>query len=364
MTPHFHPLHIQSVQPASDTAICIRFAVPAELLDDYRFVAGQFVTLKAQVHGMEQRRSYSICSTPQHYAATGEFSIAIKPIDGGVFSNWACSHLQPGNSIEVLPPDGRFHTPLDVAHHKHYLFVAAGSGITPVLSLVTSTLQAEPHSRVTLIYGNRSIASIMFCEELEDLKDRYLQRLTLYHVLSRQHQEVALFNGRIDGEKLAEILHTLVPASGIDEAFVCGPSSMIDEAEAALLQAGLRRAHVHAERFGTPSTAHRAAHSTPPEHGGAAQGNIQLAVTLDGKQHALRMHEHERVLDVALAAGLDLPYSCRAGVCCTCRAKVLEGRVGMERNYTLEPWEIDRGFVLTCQARPLTGRVCVSYDER
>lgn len=365
-TPHFHPLQITDVRAETADAVSLGFAVPPDLHGTYRFRAGQFVTLRAQVGAEDLRRSYSICSTPQDYEATGSFRVALKRVAGGRFSTWAHAALRAHDTLDVLPPDGRFTTALDAAHRKHYLGIAAGSGITPLLSLIATTLQAEPHSRYTLIYGNRDVASILFCDALEDLKDRYLERLTLHHVLSRQHQEIALFNGRIDTDKLQAFLGTLVPVATVDEAFICGPAGMLEAAEQALLQAGLPHAHVHVERFGTPVPTDAAAApvAPPADEATAAAGSTPLTVILDGKRHALSLPPGARVLDTALAAGLDLPYSCKSGVCCTCRAKVVEGAVHMERNFTLEAWEIERGFALTCQARAASAHLVVSYDER
>ncbi|MCO4864944.1 phenylacetate-CoA oxygenase/reductase subunit PaaK [Cupriavidus sp. WGlv3] len=365
MTPQFHPLRVAQVRPETADTISIAFEVPDALRDAYRFTQGQFLTLKAPVDGKDLRRSYSICSAVQDYDAHGELRVAVKLVEDGLFSSHLHDSIAPGQVIDVMTPDGRFHVPLDAGAARHYVAFAAGSGITPVLSLVRTTLQAEPHSRFTLVYGNRNVDSIIFSEALEDLKNQYLARFTLYHVLSRQPQEVDLLHGRLDHARVTAFLQTLIPVDDIDAAFVCGPASMIDEVEAALRDAGLDPHRIHAERFGVPLAPTRrkpaAAHPDHADHAGTAE----LVVVLDGKQHRMRLPlEDANVLDTALAAGLDLPYACKGGVCCTCRAKVLEGKVEMEKNYTLEPWEMDKGFVLTCQARALTPRVVVSYDER
>jgi ring-1,2-phenylacetyl-CoA epoxidase subunit PaaE len=370
--PHFHPLTIRRVTPEAAGAVAVSFAIPAELQDVYRFTPGQFLTLKAQIRGEQVRRSYSICSSTQHLGAAHEIEVGIKPVEGGVFSNWATG-LQAGDTLEVMPPDGRFTPRLSGAVHR--VGWAAGSGITPLLSIIASTLAGEPGSRFTLVYCNQRSSSILFNEALQDLKDRYPARLSLIHLLSRQAQDVALFNGRLDAAKVSELLGSLIPAASIDETFICGPEAMIEGCEQALLAAGVPRAKIHAERFlseGRTKTAIEsgAAHPDPERAGGqndsisGKTGPIQLSVQLDGKAHALRMFAHEKVLDVALAAGLDLPYSCKGGVCCTCRAKVLDGQVAMEKNFTLEDWEIQKGFVLSCQARPLSDSLSISYDER
>lgn len=362
MTPQFHPLRVAQLRPETADTISIAFEVPEALRDAYRFTQGQFLTLKAPVDGQDLRRSYSICCGVQDYAERGELRVAVKLVEDGVFSSHLHDSLAPGQLVDVMTPDGRFYVPLDAGAARHYVAFAAGSGITPVLSLIRTTLAAEPRSRFTLVYGNRNVDSIIFSEALEDLKNQYLARFTLYHVLSRQPQEVDLLHGRLDHARVSAFLRTLIPVEDIDAAFVCGPASMIDEAEAALRDAGLDPHRIHAERFGVPVDRQKRA----PAHDHADHaGTAELVVVLDGKQHTMRLPmEDGKVLDTALEAGLDLPYACKGGVCCTCRAKVLEGKVEMEKNYTLEPWEMEKGFVLTCQARALTPRVVVSYDER
>ena len=361
MTPQFHPLRVAQVRPETADTVSIAFEVPPELRDAYRFTQGQFLTIKAPVEGKDVRRSYSICCGVHDYDERGELRVAVKLVDDGVFSTWVHDTVAPGQTLDVMTPDGRFHVPLDASASRHYVAFAAGSGITPVLSLIRTTLATEPQSRFTLVYGNRSVDTIIFSEALEDLKNQYLSRLTLYHVLSRQPQEVDLLHGRLDRERVAAFLQTLLPVDDIDAAFVCGPASMIDEVEEALKSAGLDPHRIHAERFGVPLTQPRRVAPAATDQAGTAE----LVVVLDGKQHKMRLPMTDaKVLDTALAAGLDLPYACKGGVCCTCRAKVLEGEVEMEKNYTLEPWEMEKGFVLTCQARALTPRVVVSYDDR
>jgi ring-1,2-phenylacetyl-CoA epoxidase subunit PaaE len=359
--PRFHPLVITSVRRETPYAVMVTFDVPPRLADPYRYIQGQFVTLRAQIEGEEVRRSYSICSA----AGERSLSVAIKRVASGKFSTYANGALAPGRTIDVMTPDGRFFSPLDPAHRKHYVAFAAGSGITPVLSLVKTTLVVEPQSRFTLVYGNRYVRSIMFCDELEDLKDRYLGRFALYHVLSRDHQEIELFNGRIDEAKCALLFDTLIPTADIDEAFVCGPAGMIDSVTAALRAHGLPRERVHVERFVSPSQPAPATPfaGAPLEDAEGLAANVTIVV--DGKQRRLRVaYEGESILDMALHAGADLPFACKAGVCCTCRAKLLEGEVRMDKNFALEDHEVARGFILTCQSHPLTERVVVSYDER
>jgi ring-1,2-phenylacetyl-CoA epoxidase subunit PaaE len=262
-----------------------------------------------------------------------------------------------------MPPVGRFTPRATGARHR--VGFAAGSGITPMLSIVASTLEGERDSQFTLVYGNRRVSAIMFNEALQDLKDRYPARLSLIHVFSRQAQEIELFNGRIDEPKVRELLRGMIRAESIDEAFLCGPEGMIESVQRALLDAGIAADRIHAERFFTAGQGNPPLSTTRSGPAAAAPPAAhRIQIVLDGKTHELFVGDSDKVLDVALEAGLDLPYSCRGGVCCTCRARVLEGQVEMEKNFTLEQWEIDKGFVLTCQARALTPNLVVSYDER
>ena len=366
-TPQFHPLTIQRVTPEAAGAVAITLAVPPELRDAYLFEPGQFLTLRTTLDGESVRRSYSICSSAQRYAAGHEIDVGIKPVEGGLFSNWAV-HRQAGETLDVMTPQGRFCPVMSSAPATHRVAFAAGSGITPVLSIVASTLHSELQSRFTLVYANQRVNTILFNEALQDLKDRYPARLTLIHVLSRQAQDVALLCGRLDGPRVTALLDQLRPVTHIDEAFVCGPEGMIDAVEQALAGAGLPKVRIHTERFFSGDARQIsktiANYSISTGTSGTNSSTFSLKVVLDGKTHTLPLQPQDKLLDVALAAGLDLPYACRGGVCCTCRAKVLNGQVAMEKNFTLEPWEIDKGFVLTCQARPLTAEVVVSFDER
>jgi ring-1,2-phenylacetyl-CoA epoxidase subunit PaaE len=355
MTPRFHSLRVAEVRRETPECVSLRFELPPELADEYRFVHGQHLNLRTTLDGEEMRRSYSICSG----CDDNELRVAVKKVPGGRFSAWVNETLKPGDTVDVMTPEGRFFTPLAAEHVKHYVAFVAGSGITPVLSLIRTTLAREPQSRFTLVYGNRRQASVMFHEALEDLKDRYLTRFALYNVFSREEQDIALFNGRVDGAKVREFLAALVPPASIDEAFVCGPSTMIDEVEQALVDAGVPPGHVHVERFGVPGTGA----AEPVDDADAAQARI--GITIDGVRREIDFHRGQHsILDAGRAAGLDLPFSCKGGMCSTCRAKLLEGEVKMAKNYALEPHEVAAGFVLTCQSYPLTERVQISYDER
>ncbi len=362
MAPHFHPLTVKRVTPDAAGSVAITFEVPPELAREFSFRPGQFLTFRATVQGQDLRRNYSICSSVQRYVASGEIGVGIKPMEGGLFSRWAVRALQAGSVIDVMPPDGRFSPRVEGARHR--VGFAAGSGITPILSIMASTLAGEPDSQFTLVYCNQRLNTIMFSEALQDLKDKYPARVTLHHLLSRQPQEVALLQGRLDESKVKDFLTSVLPAAGIDEAFICGPEAMIEGTERALKAAGLAADRIHAERFVPPGGAAPIRSRVPAAARMAGGHGHQLDIVLDGKTHHLSMAADERVLDAALGAGLDLPYSCKGGVCCTCRARVLEGRVEMEKNFTLEQWEMDKGFVLTCQSRPVTAKVVVSYDER
>jgi ring-1,2-phenylacetyl-CoA epoxidase subunit PaaE len=354
MTPRFHRLRIRDVRRETPECVSLAFEVPAELADEYRFVQGQHLNVRAVLDGEEVRRSYSICSGVDD----GELRVAIKKVPGGRFSSWANEALKPGDAIDVMTPEGRFFTPLQPEAARHYVAFAAGSGITPVLSLIRTTLAREPRSRFTLVYGNRRLASTMFHEALWELKDRYLSRFVIYNVFSREAQEVDLFNGRIDAAKTRAFLDALIPPETIDEAFVCGPASMIDEVEAALIEAGVPRSHVHVERFGVPGAA-----AAPVDDAEAAEAKVTLIV--DGVRREIDFHRGQHsILEAGRAAGIDLPFSCKGGMCSTCRARLLEGEVRMAKNYALEPHEVAAGFVLTCQSYPLTERVVISFDDR
>lgn len=362
MPPRFHKLRIAQAHLDTPEAKVVTFTVPDSLKPLYRFTQGQHLTLRVFLDGEDVRRSYSICSAPHEDV----LQVAIKRVAGGRFSTFVHQHLQAGGEIDVMPPDGRFYTALDAANAKHYVAFVAGSGMTPVLSLIKATLAVERRSHFTLVYGNRNIDSVMFHETLEDLKDSYLQRFALYHVFSREHQEIELFNSRLDGAKCKMFLDNLLPAERIDEAFICGPHSMIDEVSATLRAAGVAPEHIHTERFGTPSPAAGApAAATTPVIDDAAAPAANVTIIVDGARRQLRVPLHgASILDTALRAGADLPYACKGGMCCTCRARLISGKVRMDKNYSLEEREMAQGFILTCQSHPETDEVVVDYDAR
>ena len=361
----FHDLPVSNITPEAAGAVAITFQVPEDLRSGFNFNAGQFLTLRAIIDGKDVRRSYSISSSQNAYAKNGTLEVGIRPVQGGVFSNWAASKLKVGDVLRVMPADGRFTVQRPRAIHR--VGFAAGSGITPILSILASTLEERAESKFTLVYGNRRMDSVMFNEALQDLKDRYPNRLTLIHVLSRQAQEVPLLEGRIDEAKVKEIVSSLLPAASMDEVFICGPEAMIEATEKALLEVGVPARNIRTERFTSPTLEALPADARKQVvlgHAPESKGEVALTIVLDGKKHQMQMSATDKILDVALAAGLDLPYSCKGGVCCTCRAKVMHGSVEMEKNFTLEKWEAEQGFVLSCQAKPTSKEVVMSFDER
>lgn len=353
----FYRLKIASVQHETRDAVAITFAVPAELESAFRFAPGQHLTVRAFIEGKEMRRSYSVC------AGTHErrLRIAIKRNPGGVFSNWANDRVHAGDTLEVMTPLGHFHVPLDAAHRKHYVAFAAGSGITPVLSIVASTLATEPHSRFTLVYGNRASSTVMFREELAALKDLHLDRFNLVHVLSREAQDIPLFHGRIDAAKVTALTDTWIPLANVDTVFICGPEGMMEAVRQALIGRGFPESRIRIERFAT--SVHRQEHVQPALPANASS-DCEVTVVLDGMTRVFHLDRtRESILEGGLKAGIELPYSCKSGVCSTCRAKLVHGEVDMDANYALEDYEVARGFVLTCQSYPVTDAVTVDYDQ-
>ena len=354
--PRFHRLAVNDLRREAADAVSLSFAIPNELADDYRFLPGQYLTLRTTMDGEEVRRSYSICSGPDD----GELRIAVKKLDGGAFSNWAADELRAGDELEVMTPTGRFGVAPAPDEARLYAGFAAGSGITPILSIVKGVLARERDSRFFLFYGNRSTSGMMFLEALEELKDRFMQRLSLFHVISGEEQEIPILHGRLDGDKVRVLLRRLVPASSIDHVFICGPTGMSEDIEATCRELDIAEDRIHVERFvsglgGKPRPKAVVPSTAPPK--------AHAALIIDGKRREVPVAEGEAILDAALRAGIDLPFACKGGMCSTCRAKLVEGRAEMDINYSLEPWELKAGFVLTCQAKPVTDRVVVDYDH-
>ena len=364
MSTLFHPLRVKAIEPDTPEAVIVSFEVPETLREVFGFTQGQYLTLRNEIDGQDLRRSYSICAGVDD----GELRVGVRKVRGGQFSNWINAHLKPGDSIQVMAPQGRFFVPIEGESARHHVGIAGGSGITPILSIMKTVLAREPKSRFTLIYGNRQLQSTMFKEEIEDLKNRYMTRLVLQHVFSDEHTDSPLGFGVMNREKIGEFLQGLVPAGSIDHVYICGPFQMNDEAEAALLAAGVPEERIHIERFGVAlpsasSTAQVGAVVHEAQPGDAKQARV--TIVRDGLQREITYTEGQpSILDAASAAGLEVPFSCTSGVCGTCRAKVIEGEVRMERNFALDKHEVANGFVLTCQAHPLTERVVLSFDER
>jgi ring-1,2-phenylacetyl-CoA epoxidase subunit PaaE len=359
-SPLFHPLRVRRIEPDTDEAVIVAIDVPPELRDEFSFNQGQYLTLRTEVEGADLRRSYSICAGIDD----GELRVGVRKVAGGLFSNWINQRLKPGDMVQVMPPQGRFFVPLDPAARRHYLGVAGGSGITPILSIMKTVLGREPLARFTLLYANRAAKSTMFKEEIEDLKNRHMARLALHHVFSGEDTELPLHSGVMNRDKLGEFMARLVDARTIDHAFVCGPYQMNDEAEAALLAAGVPEERIHIERFGVAVPQGQPAGAVEHESKPGDAERARITIVRDGLKREFDYADHPSILDAASAAGLEVPFSCTSGVCGTCRAKLVEGQVRMTRNFALEKGEVAAGFVLTCQAHPLTERVVLSFDDR
>jgi ring-1,2-phenylacetyl-CoA epoxidase subunit PaaE len=355
-TPRFHRLAVNDLRRETADAVSMTFAIPKELAGDYSFLPGQYLTLRTTMDGEEVRRSYSICSGPDD----GELRIAVKKVDGGAFSNWAADELKSGDELDVMTPTGRFGVAHAPDRARFYVGFAAGSGITPILSIIKGVLAREPKSRFFLFYGNRTTEGMLFLEELEELKDRFLERLSLFHVISGEEQDIPILHGRLDGDKVRVLLRSLVPAASVDHVFICGPVGMSEDIEATCRAIGIADEKIHVERFvsefgGKPRPKKAVEPGAPPK--------AVASLIIDGKRREVPVAEGEAILDAALRAGVDLPFACKGGMCSTCRAKLVEGEAQMEVNYSLEPWELKAGFILTCQARPCTDKVVVDYDH-
>src|SRR5256884_5313549 len=356
LAPRFHRLAVNDLRREAPDAVSLPFAIPRELADNYRFAPGQYLTLRTTMDGEEVRRSYSICSGPDE----GELRIAVKKVDGGAFSSWAADELKPGDHLEVMTPTGRLGVAPAPGEARVYVGFAAGSGITPILSIVKGVLAREPDSRFFLFYGNRSSMGMLFREALEELKDRFMQRLSLFHVISGEEQDIPILHGRLDGEKVRVLLRSLVPASNVDHVFICGPTGMSEDIESTCRDLGIAADRIHVERFvsefgGKPRPKTFVPASAPPK--------AVAALIIDGKLREVPVAEGEAILDAALRAGMDLPFACKGGMCSTCRAKLVEGEAAMDVNYSLEPWELKAGFILTCQAKPVSEKIVVDYDH-
>ena len=352
--PKFHKLKIRAVRPETEDAVALRFEIPADLAEAYAFTPGMYLTLRAMIGGEAVRRSYSICSP----LGAADLEVGVKKIEGGAFSSHALT-LKAGDELDVMTPQGRFLAPIGGTHD--YLLVAAGSGVTPMVSIARSVLEGEPESRVTLLYANRTTDSVMFREAFEDLKDRFLTRFRVTHVMDEEAQDLELFNGRLDAENLATMAtRGLIDPAACDAVYVCGPQPMIEAATEALKGMGVAEENIRHELFipagGLPNAAARQA----PK---AVEGGAKVQVMLDGSSKTFSVDPSaETVLEAANRAGLELPYSGKGGMCCTCRCKVVEGGSAMDLNYSLEPWELEAGYTLACQTRPTGERLVLDFD--
>jgi ring-1,2-phenylacetyl-CoA epoxidase subunit PaaE len=352
----FHPLTVAQVKIETRDAIAVTFDVPANLQDAFQYQQGQHLTLRAMIDGEDVRRSYSICSAVQD----NRLRVAIKRVNGGLFSTWANECIRPGVTIDVMPPEGRFNLPLEPESSRHYLAFAAGSGITPILSIIKTTLLAEPNSRFTLLYGNRASSSVIFRDELTDLKDQYLERLNLVYIMSREPQDIELFHGRITEDKCRQLFQHWLRVENIDYAFICGPEDMMHGVSNALQEAGMPKERIRIELFAASTgKSERKPRPVTTE----ARHQTEVTVVMDGVHASFTMDkDKESLLDAGLRAGIDMRYSCKGGVCSTCRCKVLDGQVEMDVNYALEDYEVARGFVLSCQSFPVTDKIVVDFD--
>ena len=357
MALHFHKITVKDIRKETNDCVSIAFDIPGELKTDFLFKQGQNITIKSIINGEEIRRSYSICSSP----FDNELRVAVKKVYDGAFSSFANQQLKKGDVLDVLPPTGTFFTELNITNKKSYVFFAAGSGITPVISIIKTILLTETGSSVTLVYGNKNVSSIIFKEDIEALKDKYLQRFRTFYVLSRERTDATINYGRIDAEK-CNLFSGLINFTSVDEFFICGPEGMIFAVKKFLESKGVESNKIHFELFTTPTRKNTKIYTavTVQEDVGS-----EIIVKSDGRSFNFKLdYDSNNILDAALAQGADLPFACKGGVCTTCRAKLIEGKVEMEANYGLEPDEVKAGFILTCQSHPRSKKVVVDFDSK
>lgn len=351
---NFHTLKIAELSHPTEESVAITFDIPNELTEEFSFIQGQHITLKADIDGEDVRRSYSICSCP----IDEKLTVAIKKIEGGKFSTYANEVLQVGDELAVMPPHGNFYVPLDPGSARSYVAFASGSGITPMMSIIETTLRTEPESEFALFYGNRRSGTIIFQEELEALKNRYMGRFSLYHILSKERQESDLFNGRIDKEKVQAFAKRFFDPTAVDHYFTCGPEEMMLTVQSELKEMGVDEKQIHLELFTSPA-GKLGGEQKEKKH---EKAKAEITIVIDGNSMTFPYDSEESILDVAYDNGADLPYACKGGVCSTCVCKVEEGEVEMDVNYALEPDELEKGLVLSCQARPKTEKVKLTFD--
>lgn len=357
--PRFHELSIAAVRPQTNAGVALTFKVPDSLSEEFSFTPGQYLTLRADINGEDVRRSYSICSSS---CRADLLEVGIKRVDDGLFSNYAMT-LTPGDRVAVLPPQGRFTATIGGRHR--YLLIAAGSGITPCLSIASSVLAREPDSRVALLYGNRTTASVMFREDLDDLKDRHMDRFVLTHTLSAERQDVALLNGRLNADKISALIDArLIHPADCDRVYLCGPEQMIKQCKQALLDSGTSADKIAFELFTNEKTRQRVARQSADQRlrNPMPQG-ASVTIIHDGAAREISVDPaRDTVLSAARRAGMDLPFSCAGGMCCTCRCKIVSGEASMDLNYSLEAWEVEAGFTLACQSRPDSDELVLDFD--
>ena len=354
----FYTLRLSEIRRETEDCVSLAFSVPEELAETFSFIQGQHLTLRKKLNGEDLRRTYSICVGPDD----GELRVAVKKVPGGKFSTFANEVLKTGDELEVLPPAGKFFTKLDASQSTRYVAFAAGSGITPILSIMKAVIQREPRSHFTLFYGNRSSDSVIFREVIEGLKNEHLDRLSIHHILSREHPGSDLFAGRINGEKCRRFAKVLFDPQEVEAFFICGPYDMLEDLRQTLNELGVPRQKIHYELFTAPGS--NQAKVVPQPLAADGHDQVKVQIQLDGERIRFTMpRQGQAVLDAALAAGADLPFACKGGVCCTCRAKLESGKVEMAVNYALEPEEVAAGFVLSCQSYPQSEELVLSFDE-
>lgn len=357
MSLHFHPIRVKEVKKETNDCVSVLFDIPAELQPSFSFTQGQSLTIRTNINGEEVRRTYSLCSSP----LDNEWKVAIKKVDGGLFSTFANQQLKKGDTLDIMPPVGKFYTELSSSNKKSYVAFAAGSGITPILSIIKTTLRTEPNSHFTLVFGNRTKGSIIFKEELEALKDKFMDRFRIIHILSRERTEAVINNGRINADKCETLFSKLIDLKKCDEFFVCGPEEMIFSVKDFLEAKGIDKKKIHFELFTTPGQKPNVVASRPSSVDNGPKSKV--SVKLDGITFDFDLGFNEsNILDAALKQGADLPFACKGGVCCTCKAKLLEGEVDMDVHWGLEHEEIAQGYILTCQSHPKTDVVKIDFD--
>ncbi|HEY8388259.1 MAG TPA: 1,2-phenylacetyl-CoA epoxidase subunit PaaE [Parasegetibacter sp.] len=358
MATHFYQLKVKDIRRETADCVSIAFDIPEEAKPMFQFTQGQNITVRANINGEELRRSYSICTCPND----DELRVAVKRVEEGKFSSYVNEYLNIGDVLDVMPPTGKFYIPLNPANKKHYVAFAAGSGITPIISIIKTTLQTEPESSFTLVYGNRNRASIIFREELEALKNKYINRFRIYHILSREVTDAPINHGRINADKCEELFNRILDIEQVDDYFLCGPEEMIFSVKDFLTEKGVKPGAIHFELFTTPGSAKNSL-SKAFTRQSSENKTSNVTIKLDGTTFQFDLpYNSTSILDAALKQGADLPYACKGGVCCTCRAKLLEGEVEMDVNYALEEDEVKAGFILTCQSHPRTEKIVVDFD--